>query len=64
MAVTPTFKAKIRHNSTMRGWVGRPTEDSASAPSSLPTIMVSMEPIRLISTISIMEGSAMRITSR
>ena len=63
MAVMPTFSAKNRQRSTMRGWVGKPTEDKPSAPNSLPTMMVSTVPIRLMSTISMMEGSAMRITS-
>ena len=63
MAVMPTFSAKNIHSCSILGWVGSPTEDSAPAPNP-PTIMVSTEPIRLISTISMIDGKAMVIAFR
>ena len=58
-AVMPVFIAKNMHSISMRGCPTRPTAAMASVPIP-PTIIVSMEPISEISTISHTLGSAIR----
>ena len=57
-AVTPILSAMNRHNISIRGCDTSPTDAMADVPI-VPTIMVSIEPIRLVSTISATLGSAM-----
>ena len=63
IAVTPTLRAKNSDSDIMRGWVGRLTPAMAFLPR-IPTIIASIDPIRLDSTISDTEGTAMRLMLR